>query len=161
MNSPLDHPWITARIPFINKDSIRVCMKNAAVMIDGESPPDWIVVLDSRGRMDHSQTRVVVAEQTTMDFELDAGNSPQTTILTDEQSSKLSEILSQIDVDTDLDARCYVCDGNPCVVTVINGKDKWVNFGEFNLAGLSPSNRIKPGPQIGVLLNAMSRGFTI
>ncbi|MGD9127152.1 MAG: hypothetical protein PVH19_07205 [Planctomycetia bacterium] len=132
-------------------------MKNAVAMVENDFPPDWIIILDELGRFFYSRTRVVVAEDTTIDFEPDIGDSPSTTILTDEPSRQLDEILAHIEPDTNLDASNNVIDGSPCAVAIINGKSKWVSFGEFNLAGMPSDELLKLGPQIAMFLRALSQ----
>ncbi len=156
MKSVFDHPWLSNPYPFADVDSIRVCMKNAAAMLQYDSPPDWIIILDRTGRFSHSRMRVVIAEQATIDFEPTVGDSPSTTILTDDHLGAIADILAQIDRRSNLDVERPVIDGSPCALSVINGKHKWVSFGEFNINSMDSDDLLKPGPALAMLLTTIS-----
>ena len=156
MKSVADHPWISDPVPFVETSSVRVCMKNVAAMLENDSPPDWIIILDETGRFSHSRTRVVIAEDATVEFEPRVGDSLSTTILTDYQLSAIAAILNQVEPESDLDVENAVIDGSPCVVSITNGTRKWTVFGEFNTAGMNAEQLIEPGPALAVLLRAIA-----
>lgn len=160
MTSPLNHPWITDPIfDSRDRDSIRVAMKNALAMLEGDNPPQWIITLDECAMWYQARTRVVVAEHATIDVEGDAHDGPVTTLLTDEQRDDLLAVLSSCSPDRIVDVENDVLDGTLCAVAVMNGQVPWCAFSRFNSDGMNDRQLALPGPRIATLLRSFYRSL--
>lgn len=160
MLTPLDHPCLgDPDVQPRHRDKIRIGMKSAQAMLDEPNPPAWIILLNEWTLWWHRQTRVVVSEDATIDFEfegIDTASSRITSLLTDDQFAELSAILSDCARETIHDIEIEVIDGVPCALAVINGQQDWCRFAEFNLCGMSDDNLQKKGPVIVSCLRAIA-----
>jgi hypothetical protein len=155
--TPLDHPWLNdADTLPSHRDSVRVAMKNAMAMLEHADPPDWILVLDVWGLFHHSRTRIVLADDATIDFEAHVGEPPLTTVLTERQTQKINDVLAGCTPDSIFDLNNPFLDGSPCVVAVINGRQRWCRFAEFNLDGLSDDDLRCCGPALATCLRTLA-----
>lgn len=69
-----------------------------------------------------------------------------------EDSVQLQRLLSTCSVASLVDISPRVLDGHPCVLTLINGEDKWLAACKFNLSGMNEAEIDQLGPQIARLV---------
>ena len=117
---------------------MRASLKSVEQMLEGDDPPEWVILLERTGIWCYSRLRVVIHDYATIDSETSDG--PVTWILREADYRHITAILKGATPETIRSVREEVIDGDPCELTIIHGRPKWLAYAAVNLCSVTPED---------------------